>query len=278
MKNRICLITGGTSGVGKATATGLAKHGATFVIISSSEQHGINVVKHIKKTAGNDHIYSRTLDLGNLDSISNFVEQFKKEFGALHVLSNNAAVLPLKKEFTSNGIEKIFGINYLSHFVLSYRFIGLLKNSTPSRVITVSGNPLPISLGKIELDDFNSDTHFNPIRATYQAAVAKVAFSYELAKKLDGSGVTSNTFHPGLIKTNLTRHFPLIFRIPANLAQMLFKDQCETSVYLASSPEVETVSGKFFKNKNIIKFRPYASFEDDARTLWEKSKEISGIV
>ena len=254
MKNSICIVTGGTSGVGKATAIGLAELGATVVIISSSEQRGEMTVDIIKRKTSNNNIHFRTIDLGNLDSIPKFVEEFKHDFNALHVLSNNAAVLPLQKEYTANGFEKIFGINYLSHFVLSYLLMDMLKSSAPSRVISVSGNPWPLSKGKIELDDVNLDKHYNPFKATYRAAVAKVAFSYELAKRFGDSDVTSNTFHPGLVKSNLTQNFPWIFRGAAKLGQVFFSERCETSVYLASSPEIEKVSGKFFKNKRIVKY------------------------
>jgi NAD(P)-dependent dehydrogenase (short-subunit alcohol dehydrogenase family) len=250
MKNRICLITGGTSGVGRATAIGLAKLGAHVIIISSSEERS---------------------------AIPVFVEEFKSDFKKLHVLSNNAAVLPLKKEFTAHGIEKIFAINYLSHFILTYLFLDLLKSSSPARILTVSGSPSLLKYGKIDLNDINLDKHYNPFKATYRAAVAKVAFSYKLSEKLHDSGVTSNTFHPGLVKSNLTRHVPWFLRIPVNIAQYFFSENCETSVYLASSPQVEGLSGKFFKNKRIVNYNPRHPLENYAAALWEKSKELTGL-
>jgi NAD(P)-dependent dehydrogenase (short-subunit alcohol dehydrogenase family) len=277
MKDRICLITGSTSGVGKAMAVGLAKLGATVIIISRSEQRCKFTTDTIKRRTGNNNIFYYTLDLGNLNLIPKFVEQFKNEFHALHVLSNNAAVLPLKKEYTPNGIEKIFAINYLSHFALTYSFMDFLKSSAPSRVMTVSGSPSLLKLGKIDLDDINCDKQYHPLKATYRAAVAKIAFSYELSKRLRGSGVTSNTFHPGLVKSNLTRHFPWLFRIAANFAQYFFSEDCETGVYISSSYEVEGVTGKFFKNKKIVAYNPRHSLDDYASALWEKSKELAGL-
>jgi len=277
MKNRICLITGSTSGVGKAIAIGLAKLEATVIIVSRNAARGAWTTEVIKRKTGNKNIFYRTLDLEKFELIPLFVEQIKHEFHALHVLSNNAAVLPLRKEITIHGIEKIFAINYLSHFILTHCFLNLLKSSAPSRIITVSGSPSLLRFGKIDLDDLNIDQHYHPLKAAYRAAVAKVAFSYELSKRLHDSGVTSNTFHPGLVKSNLTRHLPRVFRIATNFAQYFFSETCETGVYLASSPEVETVSGQFFKNKKIVNYNPHHSLDDYAPALWEKSKTLAGL-
>ena len=277
MKNRICLVTGGTSGVGRATATGLAQLGATVILASSSSQRGNTAVETIKKVTGNENVYYRKLDLGELASIRGFAEQFKKDFDALHVLSNNAAVLPLKRELTADGFEKIFGINYLGHFALTNLLLELLQSSAPSRVLTVSGNPGLLTRGKIKLDDLNSEKSFNPLIATFNAAVAKVGFSFELSKRIADSGVTSNTFHPGLVKSNLTQNFPGVVRVLLGLGQLFFSEDCRSSVYLSSSPDVEKVSGKFFKNETIVPFNPKQSFERDAASLWDISTKLTNI-
>lgn len=277
MKNRICLITGGTSGVGHAIAVGCARLGATVIIVSSGERRGADAVDAIKVKTGNDDVFFRVLDLGDIESIRTFAARFKKEFKALHVLSNNAAVLPMRKEFTKDGIEKIFGINYLSHFVLTYSLLDLLKSSVPSRVITVSGSPSILKFGKLDLDDLVLDRHHNPIKATLRAAFAKVAFSYALSKRLRGSGVTSNTFHPGFVKSKLTRQLPWILRIGANVVRLFSSEECETGIYLASSPEVENVTGSFFKKSRVIEFYPCVSLDEISAALWEKSKFMAGF-
>jgi len=277
LKNRICLITGGTSGVGKATAMGLARLGATAIILSRSENRGRIAVNEIQSQTKNSNVMFRVCDFADLDQVQNFAEEFKKDFKRLHVLSNNAAVLPFKKEYTRQGFEKIFGVNYLAHFVLTHLLMDVLKKSAPSRVLTVSGNPSLMRLGRPDLDDINMDQHFHPIQATIRAAAAKVLFSLELAKRLKGSGVTSNTFHPGLIKTNLTQGLPVPLRILANLGQIFFSNECKTSVYLASSPEVEGVTGQFFKGKKIVRYSTSYNIDELGRDLWEKSEELAGI-
>jgi NAD(P)-dependent dehydrogenase (short-subunit alcohol dehydrogenase family) len=275
MKNRICLFTGGTSGVG--IAIGLAELGATVVIVSRNEESGAFAMNEIQRRTGNDRVFYRVLDLEQMDRIPKFVVEFKDDFHALHVLSNNAALLPLEKKLTADGIEKVFAVNYLSHFVLTYLLLNLLKKSAPARIITVSGSPFLLKFGKMDLRDINLDKQYHPLKATYRAAVAKVAFSYELSKRLEGSGVTSNTFHPGLVKTNLIRYFPRFFQMAGNALQYFFSEKCETGVYLASSPEVEGITGQFFKNKKRVHFHPLHSLDAYASDLWEKSKELSGL-
>jgi len=277
MKNRICLITGGTSGVGRAIAAGLAELGAVVIILSKSEERGAAAVSSIQRKTGNTQLFYRVLDLEKPDHFLPFAERFTREFGALHVLSNNAAVFPRHTEFTAIGMEKIFAVNYLSHFALTYSLLDLLKSSAPSRILTVSGSPSILKYGKIDMDDMLPKKPVNPFRATYLAALAKVAFSYELAKRLKGSGVTSNTFHPGLVKTNLTRHFPWILRIPVNLAQVFFSERCDTGVYLASSSEVDKITGQFFKRKKIVPFHPKQPLDAYASMLWKKSKRWTGL-
>lgn len=277
MKNRVCLITGGTSGVGKATALGLAKQGATVVLLTQSEDRGMRVAEEISRSSGNRNILPRVADLANLKSIHSFASDFINEFKYLHVLSNNAAVLPMQKELTSEGIEKIFAVNYLSHFVLTYLLLDLLQSSAPARVITVSGTPSILQKGTIDLNDINLDNNYSPFKATYRAAVAKVMFSYELAKRLQDTGVTSNTFHPGLVKSNLSRNLPAVLKLIFKIAQIAFTTDCKTSIYLASSPKVETISGQFFKSRKVVKFTPKHNFSEVAAQLWQKSLELAQL-
>ncbi|MBN1350101.1 SDR family NAD(P)-dependent oxidoreductase [candidate division KSB1 bacterium] len=277
MKDRICLITGATSGVGRATALGAAKLGATVILLSRNKDKGAFVRDEIKKKSANGNIYSRVLNLADLDEIHRFADQFKHEFKALHVLSNNAALLMPRKELTEAGIEKMFAVNYLSHFLLTNLLLDLLKSSAPSRILTVSGDPLMLKFGKLDLDDINLEKNFNPIRATYRAAIAKVAFSHELAKRLKGTGVTSNTFHPGLVKSNLTDNLPRFISFFVRIGQAFFSEDCKTSVYLATSPEVEKISGAFFKNKKPVLYKPVHPLDDYSEKLWQKSEELVGL-
>jgi NAD(P)-dependent dehydrogenase (short-subunit alcohol dehydrogenase family) len=274
MKGRVCLITGSTSGVGKAITTGLARLGATVVMLCRDRQKGTKIAEEIKNLSGNDRIDVMTADLSIQASIREFADEFRYKYNSLHVLSNNAATFPMHREVTSDGIEKIFATNYLSHFLLTNLLLDLLKKSAPSRVITVSGGPKILRHGKIDFDNIHLEDKFHPFRATLQAAFAKVVFSFELARRLRNSGVTSNTFHPGLVKSELARDFPWLLKPFICIAELLMSRECRTGVYLASSPEVEKVTGKFFVRNNPIEFQ-YRNYENDLQSrLWQLSDQL----
>jgi NAD(P)-dependent dehydrogenase (short-subunit alcohol dehydrogenase family) len=274
MRERVCLVTGSTSGVGKAIATGIARLGATVVMLCRNREKGARVADEIRNLTGNDRIDIMMADLSIQSSIREFAGNFRNRYPRLHVLSNNAAAFPMRREETADGIEKIFATNYLSHFLLTHLLLDLLEASAPSRVITVSGSPGPLQRGRIDFDDIQLEQGFNPFRATLQAAFAKVVFSFELARRLAGSGVTSNTFHPGLVKSELARDFPWFLKPFIGIAEWLMSDECWTGVYLASSPEVETLTGHFFVKDRSFDFRYRHDEEDVQSRLWELSERL----
>jgi len=277
MRGRVCLVTGGTSGVGKAIATGLAELGATVVVLSRDDEKGARTVGEIQKKTGTPGVFYRVLDLEKFERFPDFIKQFENDFRQLHVLSNNAAVLPLKSEWTQKGLQKIFAVNYLSHFLLTVLFLKLLKLSAPARVLTVSGSPAHLKFIRLDPKRYNPECPIHPIKATLQAAAAKVAFSYELSKKVDQTQITSNTFHPGLVKTRLGRQMPGLFRFPINLVQPLLSERCETGVFLASSPDIQGVTGQFFNKNKIVRNYPWHKVVPYSTVLWEKSKEWTGL-
>lgn len=211
-KNKVFLITGGTSGVGKAIAMGLARTGAKVVIISRTAESGQGAVKNIAAATGNERAEFLVADLTLQSSIRKVSEEFKRKYDNLHVLINVAGALFFDKQVTSEGIDKAFAVNYLSHFLLTNQFLDMLKENPPSRVMTVAGAPRFLKNPKIDFQDIQLEHHYSGMRATSQAMFARMYFTFELAKRLEGTGVTAVAFHPGLITSNLVQNAPLVVK------------------------------------------------------------------
>lgn len=271
MKSKICLITGGNSGIGKATAIQLAKQGATVVILSRSKERGQQAVKDIITLSGNTNIDLLVADLASQKSVRNAVQEFKSKYNSLHVLINNAAVFLPNRTETEEGIESTFAINYLSHFLLTDLLIDVLKSSAPSRIINVASKHSGITMN---FDDLMLTKKYSVIKAVGPTKLALVLFTKELAKRLDGSGVTVNSLHPGIVKSNLLNKMPWFLRKVFHLFAVSPEKGADTVVYLAASKEVEGVSGGFFVNRKRVKTTDIADDEAIALRLWNKSVEL----
>lgn len=238
IQDKTVLITGGTSGVGKAIALGLAKLGANIVILSRSRERGQETLKEIAEATGNKQGEYLVADLSLQSSIREASEEFKRRFDRLHVLVNAGGAVYFDKQLTAEGIERTFALNDLGHFI--------------QRV-----NP------------------FSGLGATAQALFARVIFTYELARRLEGTGVKAFAFYPGLIKSNLTRNAPWYIRAYGKLSNRLAKEDCEIGVYLAAAKEVGNAKGVFFDDKRIMMDFPNLQNEETGRRLWSISEELS---
>ncbi len=275
LKNKICLISGGNSGVGKAMATGLARSGATVIILCRNKEKAEQTTDEIIYKTKNGNIDYMLADLSVQNSIRQLAETFKSKYADLHVLSNNAGILSMKRKLTADGIESTFAVDYLSHFLLTNLLLDLLKSSRPSRIITVAGGPSILKKTKINFDDIQFENKYNGIKAAVQAALARTIWTYELAKRLSGTSVTANSFHPGLVQSNLTRNIPLIGRPLSKLSRYFLNSECKTGIYLAVSPEVENITGRYFVSKKPIDFLPDDDLHSNAERLWEISESLT---
>jgi NAD(P)-dependent dehydrogenase (short-subunit alcohol dehydrogenase family) len=276
MQEKVCLVTGGTSGVGKATAKGLARAGAVVVLVSHDRENAKRVAKEMREDTGNPSIEALTADLSSLSSVRALAADVHRRFRLLHVLSCNAATVTMDRSLTPEGHETILATNYLGHFLLVNLLMDALKAGAPSRVITVSGHPRSIAGTRLRLDDLELEHGFSPLRATAQAALAKVLFTFELARRLEGTGVTANTFHPGLVRSGLPRHLPWYLKAPASLLMRFLPEECDTSVFLALAPEVEGVTGRFFLARKPAPFRPAYDLRETGERLWQESVRLTG--
>ena len=199
MKGRVCLITGANSGIGKATALELAGMGATLVIVARDKQKGENAMSEIRSDTGNNSIELLLADLSSLQSVRELAQQFQAKYYKLHVLINNAGLFNQRRHVTPDGYEATFAINYLAPFLLTNLLLDELRSSTPSRIVNVSS--VGHYNGHINFDDINMEKNYGGWKAYQQSKLALVLFTRELAKKLQGTGVTVNSVHPGLIST-----------------------------------------------------------------------------
>jgi NAD(P)-dependent dehydrogenase (short-subunit alcohol dehydrogenase family) len=274
MKDKIVLITGGNAGIGKATATGLAKLGARVVIACRSRERGEAAVNDIKKESGNPNVELLLVDLASQGSVRRAAHEFKERFKRLDVLINNAGVFLPKRELTEDGIEKTFATNYLGHFLLTHLLLDTLKQSAPSRIVNVASKHGGI---KINFDDLMLEKKYSIMKAVGPTKLGLVMFTKEMAKRLEGSGVMINSLHPGLVRTTLLKDTGFINLLFKLIPHVKPEKGAETSIYLASSPEVANVSGRFFSNKKEAKTTAEANDEEKGRKLYDVSMQMAGL-
>src|SRR5881409_3367919 len=275
MEDRVLLVTGANSGIGKATALGLARLGGTVVMACRSATRGEAARQDIVRDSGNSKVYLEIVDLASEDSTRSFAEEFKRKYPRLDVLINNAGVYTPHREVTPDGLERTFEVNYLSGFLLTHLLLDLLKKSAPSRIVNVSSSAH--SGGTIHFDDLQGERRYGGFGAYGQSKLAQILFTQELAQRLEGTGVTVNACHPGVIRTNLgiggasvvVRFVRMFFKGPAKGA--------ETPIFLATSPDVEGVTGKYFANKRVRTPSVAAQDPDAARRLFDVSMELSHL-
>jgi NAD(P)-dependent dehydrogenase (short-subunit alcohol dehydrogenase family) len=245
LKWKICVVTGSNSGIGKETALGLAKMGSNVVMVVRSQERGEKAWLEIAKQTGNNSIDLMIWDLSSMDSIRRFAQEFKSKYDRLDVLINNAGAMFNKREITLEGFERTLAVNYLGPFLLTHELLDLLKSSAPSRIINVSSGLA--KNGKVDLDDLQSEKNYEGTKAYARVRAPVYAntklmlmmFTYELAKRLKGTGVTANVLMPGFAATNLGKNSgslssSIMFKMVRPM-QVNAKKGAETSVYIASS-------------------------------------------
>lgn len=275
MDGKICLITGGTNGIGKNAAQVLAMMGATVVVIGRNATKTAQVVEEIRTTSGNKNVDSLLADLSSQQEIRRLVDEFKSKYSRLHVLLNNAGGSFMQRQLSVDGIEMTFALNHLAYFLLTNLLLDTINASSPARIINVSSGAH--TSGKIEFDNLQGERAYG-FGAYPNSKLANILFTVELARRLEGTGVTVNALHPGFTSTGFGKNngrvmsalvsifAPLVARSPAKGAA--------TSVYLASSPDVEGITGKYFYDSQIIPAAAQATDMAVANRLWDVSAEM----
>jgi NAD(P)-dependent dehydrogenase (short-subunit alcohol dehydrogenase family) len=276
VRDRVVLITGGSSGVGRAAALGLARMGPRIVLLSRDPAKAEQTRRELVAQTENERIEYLQADLSEWSSVRRAAEDFRERYQRLDVLMNCAGVLYPRRTVSAEGVEMTLAVEFLGHFLLTNLLLDVLKRSAPARVLTVTGNAGPLRFARIHFDDLQLQQGYNPVKAKLQAELAKALFSIELARRLEGGGVTSNCFHPGLIRSRVIRNLPWYLRLPASLGMAVLGRETGSGVYLASSPDVEGVSGRFFER--VGEERRIPADGEAARRLWEIAESLVGGV
>ncbi|XP_076577541.1 retinol dehydrogenase 12, like isoform X1 [Chaetodon auriga] len=278
LEGKTVVITGANTGIGKETAIDLAKRGAKVIMACRDMDRAQAAMKEVVESSGSQQVTCMRLDLADSKSIREFAEAINKGEPQLNILINNAGVMVCPYGKTADGFEMQIGVNHLGHFLLTHLLIDLIKRSAPARIITVSS--MAHSFGSINLEDINSEKSYNKSGAYSQSKLANVLFNRLLAKKLEGTGVTTYSLHPGVIQTDLWRHLSGPQRFVMKMVSPFTKSPvqgAQTTIYCAVEPSLEKESGGYYSDCAPASCSAAAKDDDMAQKLWELSCQLLSI-
>lgn len=275
MKDKRVLVTGGTAGIGEVAARELARMGAKVVIVGRNPQKTARVVEELRAATGNPQIEYLLGDLSLQSEVRRVAAEFKQRYDRLDVLLNNAGGYFSQRQVTAEGLEYTFALNHLNYFLLTTSLLDLLQASGRARVVNVSSGAHVA--GRLDFDDLQTERKYSGWAVYSRSKLMNIYFTYELARRVN-HGLTVNALHPGFVATNFGQNNPSLVGLGVRISQKLFartpEQGAETPVYLASSPEVEGVTGKYFAYCRAIPSSPVSYDKDAARRLWEISETM----
>jgi NAD(P)-dependent dehydrogenase (short-subunit alcohol dehydrogenase family) len=277
LSGRTCLVTGASSGIGEETALGLARRGARVVLLCRSAERAEASRQRIVAASGNEAIEVQLADLASLDDVRRVAASIAAGLPALHVLVNNAGTVQLRRETSVDGFETTFAVNHLAPFLLTRLLLPLVRESRPARIVNVASHGH--RFGRLDLDDLQSTRGYSAMRVYGASKLANVLFSDELARRLDGSGVTSNCLHPGAVGTRLGST-SLLGRVAMGVLKPFILTPAQgarTSIWAATAPELEGVSGRYFAKCREARRSQHARDPLLAAALWKASSELTGL-
>jgi retinol dehydrogenase 14 len=279
MAGKVVVITGGTAGIGKATALGLATQGARVAITGRDLGRAEEAAADIRRATANPDVTAFGADLSIQSEVRRLASEVLDTHPRLDVLINNVGGFWATRHVTSDGLEHTFAVNHLAAFLLTDLLLDRLKASAPARVVTVSSNAQ--SLGTIDFEDLQAERRYSGQDAYNQSKLASVMFSYELGRRLAGMGVTANVLHPGVVNSRFGAEDPSkIFKFLVPFWRPFMKTPQQgaaTSIYLASSPEVQGVTGQYFVNGRAQRSNAASYDETAAGRLWRVSAGLVGL-
>jgi NAD(P)-dependent dehydrogenase (short-subunit alcohol dehydrogenase family) len=282
LNGRTVIVTGGNSGIGKEAAAELAAMGATVVVAARNRAKGEAAVAEIKQRASRGRVELADLDLASAASIRAFADGFLASHDRLDVLVNNAGLTLRKRQETADGFEMTFGVNHLGHFLLTSLLRDRLVAGAPSRVVNVASDAHRFARGGLDFDDLMATKRYRPFLVYARSKLANILFTRELARRLVDTGVTANVLHPGFVASNFARegdtgalgNIAMIVGRPFAISSV---EGAQTSVFLASSPTVEGVTGQYFVKSSFASAAAAAADDAAAARLWTVSEQLLGL-
>ena len=277
MTGKTCLVTGANSGIGKETALALARMGARVVLVCRNQQKGEQAIADIRREVVSAQLDLLIADMSSFGSVRALAAQVQQRYQRLDVLINNAGAAVSSRTISPDGIEMTVAGNHLGAALLTFLLLDLLKSSAPSRIVNVSSEAHRNA--RLDMNDLQFETRkYSPIGAYGQSKLLMNAFTFELARRLEGTGVTANCLHPGVVATNIwPADAPLIFKILITLAKPFMlnaKRGAETSLYVATSPEVASVSGQYFVKSKRADSSPLSRDPQVGARIWRWTEQM----
>ncbi len=280
LTGKVCMITGATSGIGKAAAIALARLGPSLVLVARDRARGERTLEEIVQKTGNRQVELMLADFSSQQEIRQLARNFLAKERPLHILFNNAGVVMLRREETVDGIETTFAVNHLGYFLLTRLLLERIQASAPSRIVSTASDAYGYAGGRLDFEDLQSQKRYSTMNVYGKSKLANILFTQELARGLEGTGVTANCFHPGLVGSNFGRNNGPLASIGMLLIRPFIRSirkGAETGVHLCASPAVEGVTGGYFFNKGERRLKAYARNDEDARRLWNISERMTGL-
>jgi NAD(P)-dependent dehydrogenase (short-subunit alcohol dehydrogenase family) len=278
MQGKVCLVTGATNGIGLITARELARRGAHVVLVGRSPARCDTAVAQIQNQTGNRLVESMLVDLSSQQQVRELAERFRERFPRLDILVNNAGGIWMRREMTVDGLEMTVAVNHLAYFLLTHLLLDMLKASAPARIVNVSS--AAHAKATLDFDDLMGERRYDGWRQYCRSKLMNLLFTFELARRLEGNGVTANALHPGWVATGFAGNNGWKGRLWQFIARCLAinaEEGARTVIYLASSPQVAGANGRYFVRERMVTSSPAALDEEAAHRLWRISEELTHL-
>jgi len=280
MKGRHVLVTGASNGIGKAAAVALGRMGAELSLVCRDRGRGEAALAEIAAASGGRRPTLYLADLGVQAQIRRVADEILASGRPIHVLLNNAGLINLKRELTADGLEATFAVNHLGYFLLTSLLLERIRESAPARIVNVASDAHRFARRGLDFDDLQSERGYAGMTVYGRSKLANILFTRELARRLEGSGVTVNAVHPGAVATGFAQNNGVLSRLVMFLGRAVMRTPekgAETSVHCCTAPELANVNGRYFANSREARPNRFATNDADARRLWELSAKLTGL-